>query len=263
MRVPLSRRLAGWGLLLLLAGCRPEKADGPKPPPPLRVAMDPRIGEPFVYQPTPETFGGFEVDICRYLAGKLHRPLEIVSTPWNQLPESLRKQRADLALNAIEQPAAGQMPEQLIATKQYYTAYQQLAVAKKDKYTYNLSDLKGQKVGVVEGSVAKLLLEELNKLKKAHIKVVPFASPQAAFKALGAGQVRAILAERALAGWYSFKSGKLRLTGEPITRPTPYVGLLRAEDAGLKKSLDGLLTQALKDPAFKKIFDKWHVSIRR
>lgn len=263
MAITTARLVLTGSLSIWLAGCKPQPAEAPKAPPALRVAMDPRLGEPFVYQPSPKTFGGFEVEIARYLATKLKRPLEVVVTPWNQLPESIVRQQADLAVSAIEQPAPGLMPKGLAATRQYYTAYQQLAVAKKDKYTYNLSDLKGKKVGVVDGSVAQLLLQELNKLKQAKIAIVPFASPEAAFAALAAGQLRATLTERAIAGWFSFKSGKTRLTGVPITKPTPYVGFVRAEDAALKKSVDDLLTQAVKDPAFKKIFDKWHVSIRR
>ncbi|HEY9839851.1 MAG TPA: ABC transporter substrate-binding protein [Candidatus Obscuribacterales bacterium] len=251
------------GLLLLMAclcGCPPPKSEGPIP---LKVAMDPRIGEPFVYQPTKDTFGGFEVDICRYLAARLQRPLQIVPVAWAQLPETVRKKKADLALNAIEKPPAGQIPPELAVTRHYYTAYQQLAVRKKDKFTYNLSDLKGKKVGVVDGSVAQLLLQELNKLKQAKITIVPFPTPEAAFGALAAAQVQGTLTERAVASWFSWKNGKTRLTGEPITQEIPYVGLVRADDPQLQQAIDGALTKVIKDPAFKKIFDKWHVSIKR
>lgn len=224
--------------------------------------MDPRIGEPFVYQPAKDQYGGFEVDISRYVADKLGRPLEIVSVRWPQLPETVRNKKADLALNAIEKPAQA-LPE-LSHTDRYYTAYQQLTVTKKDKFTYSLSDLKGKKVGIVEGSVAQLLLQELNKLKQAKIAVKSFATPQAAFDALASGQIQATFTERAFASWFSWqKKGLIRLTGDPVTAETPYVALIRADNSELKKSVNEILVKARKDPAFKKIFDKWHVSIRR
>lgn len=254
-------RLGGLALLLLgLSGC-PTQPSGPVP---LRVAMDPRIGQPFVYETTQDQYSGFEVDLSRYLAAKLQRPLKIVPLRWNTLPDAVRKRRADLALNAIEKPGKGLLPEALATTEHYYTAYQQLAVRAQDKFTYNLSDLKTKKVGVVSGSVAELLLEELNQLKKAGIQIEAFSSPEAAFAALNAGKLQATLTERAFASWYRFQNQKnIRLTGEPITAEVPYVGLVRAEDAELLKALNGILIAGRKDPAFRKIFDKWHVSIQR
>lgn len=254
-------RLGGVALLLLgLSGCPAEPAG----PVPLRVAMDPRIGQPFVYASAKDQYAGFEVELSQYLAEKLERPLEIVPLRWPTLPEAVRKRRADLALNAIEKPGKGLLPEQLAITEHYYTAYQQLAVRAQDKFTYNLSDLTSKKVGVVSGSVAELLLEELNQLKKAEIQIEAFASPEAVFAALSAGKLQATLTERAFASWYRFQNQKtIRLTGEPITAEVPYVGLVRAEDAELRKDLNRILLEGRKDPVFRKIFDKWHVSIQR
>lgn len=249
-----------WALILLgsLSGCPAQEPQGPAP---LRVAMDPRIGLPFIQQANKDQYGGFEVEVCQYLADKLKRPLQIIPARWNDLPELVRKGKAELALNAIEKPAhpiAG-----LNSTEHYYTAYQQLAVRKQDKFTYGLGDLKNKRVGVVEGSVAQLFLEELNRLKKAGVQIRAYATPELAFEGLAKGNLNAALTERAFAGWFSWKGAKIRLTGEPISGETPYVGLLRADQTELKHRLDQALKQAFKDPAFRRIFDKWHVSIKR
>ncbi len=225
--------------------------------------MDPEIGAPYVYSPKEGQYGGFEVEIAEYLAQKLKRQLKITPQPWKNLATSVQKKQVDIAISAIEKPAKGQEPKDLIATEHYYTAYQQLAVPKKDKFTYNLSDLKGKNVAVVENSVAQLLLQELNKLKQAKIQVLRYSSPQDVFKALSTGKAKAALTERAFAGWFVWREKSLRLTGEPITHETPYVGLMHAEQSQLKQEIDQILKQGLKDPVFKKIFDKWHVSIRR
>lgn len=246
-------------LIMSLSGCPASEPQGPKA---LVVAMDPRIGAPYVYEPDAKQYGGFEVEVCRYLASKLGRPLEIRPVRWPQLAETVRRRQADLALNAIEKPAKEPAPAELAYTEHYYTAYQQLAVRKSDKFTYNLSDLKGKKVGVVEGSVAQLLLNELNQLKQAKIAIAPYPTPAAAFADLGAGKLQATLTERAFAGWFS-REGKIRLAGDRITGELPYVGLVRADQPELLKQLNATLVAARKDPAFSKIFDKWHVSIKR
>lgn len=262
--------LLSLALLPGLAGCPSDNSES-KGPAPLRVAMDPRIGEPFVFQdkeqadkgqPVQDSYKGFEVDISRYVATKLGRPLEIVVVRWPQLAETVRNKKAELAMSAIEKPA--KPSEALSHTDRYYTAYQQLAVPKKDKFTYNLSDIKGKKVGVVEGSVAELLLAELNKLKQAKIAVQTFATHQAAFDALASGKLQATLTERAFASWFSWqKKGAIRLTGDPVASEIPYVALIREDNAELKKSVNDILVKARKDPAFKQIFDKWHVAIKR
>lgn len=229
----------------------------------LKVAMAPDIGSPYVYSPKEEQYGGFEVEIAEYLAQKLKRPLKIIPMPWKQLASSIQKKQADIAISAIEKPGKGLEPKELIATEHYYTAYQQLAVPKKDKFTYNLSDLKGKKVAVVEHSVSQLLLEELNKLKQAKIQILSYSNPQEVFNTLKTGKAQAALTERAFAGWFVWREKNLRLTGEPITQETPYVGLMHKDQGQLKQEIDQILKQGFKDPAFKKIFDKWHVSIRR
>ncbi len=234
--------------------------------PPLTVAMDPHIGAPFVSAVVEQKdqYEGFEVEIAQYLADKLGRPLKIVEARWSKLPEWVQKKRADLALNAIERPLGNQnAPEALSFTSHYYTAFQQLAVAQKDDFSYNLSDFSGKKVGVVESTVGALLLEELNHLKQAKIEIVSFPDPATAFKALAAAEVNATLTERAFASWYASQDKKVKLTGESITTELPYVGLVRQDDQQLLGQINQILEAGRKDPQFLGIFEKWHVSIKR
>lgn len=257
------RALLGGLLCLTLLACPASKEDGPAP---LTVAMDPHIGVPFISSVAEQkdAYEGFEVEISQYLADKLGRPLKIVATRWSQLPEWVQKKRADLALNAIERPLGNQnAPDALSFTTHYYTAYQQLAVLQKDKFSYNLSDFSGKKVGVVKSTVGVLLLEELNKLKQTKIEIVSFPDPASAFQALSEGKVQATLTERAFASWYASQDKKVRLTGEAITTELPYVGLVRQDDQELLTQINQILEAGRKDPKFLQIFEKWHVSIKR
>lgn len=271
--------LLGVSLLLLLTGCPAEQATGPQA---LRVAMDPQIGLPFIEKklekqlakpaadsaeaskPPKTQYQGFEVDIANYLATKLQRPLEIVETRWPELPRQVLRKKADLALNALEKPLGEQpAPEGLSFTEHYYTAYQQLTVGQKDNFTYNLSDLKGKPVAVIENSVGAIFLEELNKLKKTNIAIKTFKTPAEAFASLAKGQVKAVLSERAVASWFAWNNKNIKLAGEPISQEIPYVGLVQQENSELLSAINSALRAAHKDPKFRAIFDKWHVSIKR
>jgi len=249
--------------IALLSAC-PDKPPSEQPSPELKVAMDPKIGVPFVRQIGEDQYGGFEVDILKYLADKLKRELKIQATDWETLPEQVRKKRVDLALNAIEKPlAAEDTPSDLAYTEHYYTAFQKLAVHESDDFTYNLSDLKSKKVGVVEGSVGALLLQELNQLKDVGIQIEIFATPEAAFNSLENKEITATLTERSVASWLSWQRNKVKLTGEPIGPEVPYVGLVHADNPLLLNAINKILKAGREDPEFQAIFDKWHVSIRQ
>lgn len=256
------RQWVGWwvGAVLLLSTCAPAPTDTPKA---LVFAMDPALGSPFVYEASPKNYGGFEVDLGKYIAAKLERPFQVQAGAWASLPDLVRRKKADVALSAIEKTTDASAPKALQFTGPYYTAYQKLAVHGDDNYTYNLSDLKGKKVGVVMNSVGALLLEELNRLKKSQIEIKAYQTPEALFAALSKKEVTATLTERAVASWYAWKISNIKLTGDAITTPLPYVGLVRAEDEELLAAIDEILKKAVKDPEFQQIFDKWHVSIKR
>ncbi len=252
--------LGGLMVFSLLWGCTPTTETAVKP---LRVGMDPAIGRPFVYEATEKTYGGFEVELSQYIADKLERPLEIQAHRWNELPTLVQRKKIDLALSAIEKPEKAPAPDKLAFTPAYYTAYQKLSVHNSDNFTYNLSDLNNKKVGVVLNSVGALLLTELNKIKKAGIKIQTFPTPEAVFEALSKKEITAALTERAVASWYAWKHKNVKLTGDAITTPLPYVGLLNQESEALKKDIEAVFKAARQDPEFQAIFDKWHVSIKK
>lgn len=259
-------------LLLLLGGC-PQNRDSESQERILTVGMDPHIGRPFIYpiesgiagQNAPKRYGGFEVEIVEYLARKLNKKLEIREVSWEKLLQEVSRQKIDLALNAIEKPQLNtpQLPPHLAFTEHYYTAFQQLVVRKKDTFTYNISDLRGKKVGVLRDSVSQVLLDDLNRLKNAGLQVVPYDDPEPLFADLALSRLSGILSERALAGWYIWKEPGLRLTGEAITPETPYVGVVHSQNQELLQQINQILQNGRKDPAFMQIFSKWHVSIRR
>lgn len=163
----------------------------------LRVGMDTHLGLPFIAPLENETvYTGFEYDLAEYLATKLGRSLEIVDTPWERLLERLSAGKADLVLSSMEKPSQRQEQTFLYSTH-YYTTYQKLSVRSDDNFTYNLSDLKGEKVGVIEGSVSELLIEDLNKMKNAAIQLQPFLEPQGMFEALAAGELIPLVSSKA------------------------------------------------------------------
>lgn len=264
MRQLLVGGLCALGFLLSACPASEGQAEGP---PPLRVAMDPNIGSPFVYRIGQEAnapYRGFEVDILEYLARQLQRELVIEAAQWEELAELVSKKKVQIALNAIEKPLNhAAIPENLAYSEHYYTGFQKLAVHSSDNFTYNLSDLKGKAVGVVKGSVGELMLQTLNHSKEAEIQIKSFATPEEAFNQLATQKVHATLTERAIASWLSWKKDSVKLTGEAIGAEVPYVALVHVEDSQLLTEINRIFKQAREDEAFQAIFDKWHVSIRQ
>ena len=224
----------------------------------LVVAADVNTGFPFVHKNKElDAYGGFEYDVAEYLANQLQVKLEIVPTPWDQLLQSFKDNKIDIVLNGIEKPEDGSSQD-ILYSKPYYISHQQIIVPKKDSFTYNLSDLDKKKVGVIQSSVASAMLDELNRLKGTKISVQNYQMPQPMFEDLNKGDIDALLTERAIASWFGWQKGSLKLVGDKILQHS-YVVAIRHLDTKLFKKINTIFEKAPEDEVFKAIEKKWHL----
>lgn len=96
--------LLSLGLLGFLSACQQTRSDTPAAlPVPQKPAL--RVGvsghfPPLIYNQA-DGWAGIEIDLARRLSERLERPLEIVSTRWNQLIPALLDGRIDMIMSGM------------------------------------------------------------------------------------------------------------------------------------------------------------------
>src|SRR3989441_8989375 len=120
----------------------------------LRWGGDMQGGEPYVFQDpgSPSGLRGFEVEIAGALGRRLGVRAEFVQNDWQTLVPSLERGDFDIALNGIEVTAARRA--RVAFTRPYYAFTEMLVVPRMDVGVHSLDDLRGRRVGTLEGSLA-------------------------------------------------------------------------------------------------------------
>src|SRR5207237_9886811 len=120
----------------------------------LRWGGDVQGGEPYVFQdPAAGRLVGFEVEIADALARRLGVRAEFVQNDWQTLIPSLERGDFDVALNGIEVTPARRA--RVAFTRPYYAFAETLVVRRGDASgARGLEDLRGRRVGTLEGSLA-------------------------------------------------------------------------------------------------------------
>src|SRR5438132_1586136 len=120
----------------------------------LRWGGDMQGGEPYVFQDpgSPSGLSGFEVEIAGALARRLGLAAEFVQNDWQTLIPSLERGDFDVALNGIEVTPARRA--RVAFTRPYYVFTETLVVRRDDRSVHGLGDLRGARVGTLEGSLA-------------------------------------------------------------------------------------------------------------
>lgn len=223
----------------------------------LLVGADPDSKLPFISKnKRTNKFYGFEAEIAEYITKKLQVKLKIIPTKWSELIKDLKRKRYDIILNAFEIPEDEELKKGLIFTRTYYTSSQCIIVPAKDKITYNLSDLKGKKVGVSEISVAKIMLEEMIRIKDIDISLSVYPNNETLFKELKDNKLDSVVIDKPIGSWFCKQNKEFKITGDPILK-SEYVIVLREKDKSLMSTLNLILNNAIKDKVFKRIRQRW------
>src|SRR5262245_41809912 len=122
----------------------------------LRWGGDIQGGEPFVSQAA-DRLVGFEVDIADALARRLGVRAEFAQNDWQTLIPSLERGDFDIAMNGIEVTPARRA--RVAFTRPYYAFTETLVTRRDDGSVAGLADLRGRRVGTLEGSLALDLLQ--------------------------------------------------------------------------------------------------------
>src|SRR5216110_984582 len=175
----------------------------------LRWGGDVQGGEPYVFQDPRDRrrLAGFEVEIADALARRLGVRAEFVQNDWQTLIPSLERGDFDVALNGIEVTPARRA--RVAFTRPYYAFAETLVVRRGDASgARGLEDLRGRRVGTLEGSLAYDLVR-----RAPGVELVLYEGVEEPYLDLERGRVRAVLLDNIIAARYGLPRPTLRAAG--------------------------------------------------
>jgi len=217
----------------------------------LRWGGDVQGGEPYVFQDLRPGSGltGFEVEIADGLARRLGVRAEFVQNDWQTLIPSLERGDFDVALNGIEVTPARRA--RVAFTRAYYAFSETLVVPRAGgDGVHGLGDLRGRRVGTLEGSLAYDLLRAAPGLD-----VVLYEGVEEPYLDLERGRLAAVVLDNIIAARYGLPRPTLRdagTVGEGV-----YAIALRPDEPELLGAVDGALAAMMGEGDLHAILARW------
>lgn len=253
------RRLVA-GVLALAACAAPASSRQP-----LRWGGDAEGGAPFVEaDPTdPDKMRGFDVEIVEAVAGGLGRTPQFTQVAWASIEQSVARGDFDMGVSGLEDRP--ELRARYAVSLPYFEFREVLAVRAGDRDRYRtLAGLAGKRVATLGSTMAYRLLLEAK--TRDGIVPVSYDDDVHPYTDLVDGRVDAVLldhviAERALERLRRTSGGA---TDAFVIQPGAvargaYVAVFAAERAGLRDSVDAVLTARLRDGTLAAIFQRWGV----
>lgn len=223
------------------------------------------VGSDLTYPPYAyfdgSTPAGFDPDITKALADKLHMKVDYKDTRFEQLIPGLKSQNFDVIASALYITA--ERAKEVDYIPYFSTGSSILAKASGEKLA-DVGDLCGKKVAVIKGGVPSKNLEvESGKCVAAGHEAIDaraFTTDPEATQALVSGQVDAQISDAAVAARVSESTqGAVKITSTKLLYPIP-VGLAVVKG---NTALKGKLEQGLKDlkgdGTYEKLLSKYNL----
>ena len=191
-------------------------------------------GEPFVYEDpdNPSQLVGFEVDIMAGIARRLGVKPVFRQYAWSNLVPSLERGDFDVVMNGLETTA--ERRDRILLSDPYYVYAETLTVRAGSPYM-SIFDLKGQRVGTLNQTVAHDIL-----LTLAGIEPLVYEGNEEPYKDLELGRSEAVLLDNIIADRYGCVNKALRCIPYDVARGTYVIGM-RKGDTALKQAIDAAL----------------------
>jgi polar amino acid transport system substrate-binding protein len=243
-------------LLVLASACArdpgPDGLDRLRARGTLRWGADVQGGEPYVFQDAANGGGlvGFEVEIADGIARRLGVRAEFVQNDWNTLVPSLERGDFDVALNGIEVTPARRT--RVAFSRPYYAFTETLVVRRNGHAIRGLADLRGERVGTLDGSLALDLLAA-----EPEIEVVRYEGVEEPYLDLERGRLAAVLLDDIIAVRYGLPRPTLAAAatvGEGV-----YAIAVRPAETALLAAVDGALEAMMRAGELRRILERWHL----
>ncbi len=218
----------------------------------LRWAGDMQGGEPYVFQNPDDAASllGFEVEIADGLARRLGVRAEFVQNDWQNLIPSLERGDFDIAMNGIEITAARR--DRVAFSRPYFAFTETLVVRRDAPAVRGLADLRGQRVGTLNGSLAFDILRA-----DPAIETVLYEGVEEPYIDLEQGRLAAVVLDHIIANRYGLVRPTLRAAGS--VGEGVYAIAVRRDDTALLAALDGALAAMIADGELRAILTRWQL----
>ena len=223
----------------------------------LRWGGDAEGGAPYVEaDPTdPSRVVGFDVEVAELLASALGRTPQFVQVGFTSIDAEAARRDFDIGLSGIEDSPARRA--RLAVTLPYYEFREVLTVRAADANKYrSLADLRGHRVGTLGATLAYDLLAA----SQARDGIIPvtYEDDVHPYSDLLLGRVDAVVLDAILANRGVRRNAGL--VNQPSTLAVGhYVGILAADQTGLRDRMNDVLRNAMRDGRLEAIFKRWNV----
>jgi len=218
----------------------------------LRWGGDIQGGEPYVFQDPEDSSRliGFEAEIAAGLSRRLDVRPEFVQNDWQNLIPSLERGDFDMIMNGLEVTPARRA--RVAFTRPYYAFSETLVVRRDEAAVHDLGDLRGRRVGTLNGSLAYDLLRQA-----PGIETVLYEGVEEPYIDLEQGRVDAVLLDNIIADRYGLVRPDLRAAatvGQGV-----YAIAVRPDEPALLQAIDGALAGMIADGELRAILERWHL----
>ncbi|MDP4507198.1 transporter substrate-binding domain-containing protein [Nonomuraea turcica] len=198
-----------------------------------------------------EEYEGFDVDVARYIAGKLGKDYHLVPVLAADREQVLLDGRADMvvATYTISQDRKAKV----LFAGPYHISYQDI-LTRPEETIMNVRDLKGRRICEVQGSnAAQRVVQE----RSVAAELVPFADYAQCLAALKSKEVDAVTTNDViLAGLAKQDGSGLRLSNAQFNEQRTGVGLRRGDVPGCE-AVNRAITDMYQDGTAAKLLHKW------
>jgi len=198
------------------------------------------------------TYTGFDIDLFMNLAQRMGYPknkVTITSQDFSALMPSVANQRFDVAIAAI---GATEARKKNVDFSDGYLLFY-LSVLSPDASIKDAGDLKGKRLGVVQGALTDLYATK----NFTDADIVRFPDNNTAIAALNNGTIDAHFMDHDPASDYSKRYSNLKIRIDIPQLDTPAGFVVRKGNVHLQEAINKALHEAIDDGTYKAIFAKW------
>ena len=202
---------------------------------------------------------GFEVDLIREIARRLHLQVSFVNTRWEVILQQMQEGRYHCIVGGITITPARQAI--LAWSDPYMTTTLSLMVnSNKTPQLRSLADLKDAEVGVQAATTdydVAIAMQRRGEIGK--VTVYPFDQIADAMTDLAAGWITAVMKVYPVAEWLARRTPDLRIVAQIPNDPQPLGIGFNKNNPELLAAVNGALSEMKQDRTYVRLARKWGV----
>jgi ABC-type amino acid transport substrate-binding protein len=259
---PMTWRASAVAAVLIFAVSGGANAEAPKRVPTLVPGVL-SVGTYFVNPPFEYVSDGrkvgFEVDLIREVARRLHLKTSFVNTRWEVMLQQMQEGRYDCIVGGITITPTRQVT--LAWSDPYMTTTLSLVIdSAETPQIRGLADLKDAEVGVQAATTdydVAVAMQRRGEIGK--VKVYPFDRIADAMTDLDAGRITAVMKVYPVAQWLARRTPGLRIVAQIPNDPQPLGIGFNKNNPELLAAVNGALSEMKQDRTYARLARKWDV----